>query len=60
MVECYAIRNATFHSGERFPILVDARTGVPLFDATVFTLSQVRARNRASATIEAVLRALSH
>ncbi|MDP9651071.1 tyrosine-type recombinase/integrase [Paraburkholderia caledonica] len=58
MAEDFAIRNTIFESGERFPILVNACTGIPLFDATVFTLSHVRARNRASATIEAVLRAL--
>jgi len=58
MAERYAVKNAVFASGERFPILINDRTGIPLFDPTVFTLSQIRARNRASATIEAVLRAL--
>lgn len=58
MAERYTVRTAVFASGERLPILVNVSTGVPLFDPTVFTLSQIRARNRASATIEVVLRAL--
>ncbi|MDY7786537.1 site-specific integrase [Burkholderia ubonensis] len=58
MAERYTVRNTVFESGERFPLLVDVRTGVPLFDPTVFVLSEFRARNRASATIEQVLRAL--
>jgi len=37
---------------------VDLRTGVPLFDPTVYTMTEFRGRNRASATIEQVLRAL--
>ncbi|WP_075793715.1 tyrosine-type recombinase/integrase [Massilia putida] len=58
MGESYAVKNIVFESGERFPLLVDRRTGMPLFDPTVFTLTEFRARNRASATIEQVLRAL--
>jgi hypothetical protein len=58
MVERYTVRITVFESGERFPLLLDARTGVPLFDPTVFVISEFRARNRASATIEQVLRAL--
>jgi integrase len=58
MSEDYTVRTAVFSSGERFPILVRVSSGVPLFDQTVFTLCQIRARNRASATIEVVLRAL--
>lgn len=58
MAERYTVRNPIFESGERLPLLVDVRTGVPLFDPTVFVLSEFRARNRASATIEQVLRSL--
>ncbi|MBR8304697.1 MULTISPECIES: tyrosine-type recombinase/integrase [Burkholderia cepacia complex] len=58
MSERYTVRTVVFASGERFPILVRVSSGVPLFDPTVFTLSQIRARNRASGTIEVVLRAL--
>ncbi len=58
MVERYTVRNTVFESGERFPLLMDVRTGLPLFDPTVFVLSEFRVRNRASSTIEQVLRAL--
>lgn len=58
MAESYAVKNIVFESGERFSLLVDRRTGMPLFDPTVFTLTEFRARNWASATIEQVLRAL--
>jgi hypothetical protein len=54
----YRVKNVVFESGERFAFLVDLRTGVPLFDPTVYTMTEFRARNRASATIEQVLRAL--
>lgn len=54
----YVVRNVVFASGERFPMLLNACTGLPLFDATAYILSEVRGRNRASATIEAVLRSL--
>jgi len=39
-------------------MLVDRHSGLPLFDPTVFTLTECRARNLASATIEQVLRSL--
>ncbi|HTR08023.1 MAG TPA: site-specific integrase [Paraburkholderia sp.] len=58
MAERYTVRNPVFESGERFPMLVNVCTGVPLFEPTVFALTEFRARNRASATIEQVLRAL--
>jgi integrase len=58
MTERYRIKTITFVSGERFPMLVDVQTGIPLFDATSFILSEIRGRHRASATIEQVLRAL--
>lgn len=58
MAERYTIRTSVSGSGERFPLLVDFHTGIPLFDPTVFTLTEFRARNRASATIEQVLRSL--
>ncbi|VVD59242.1 integrase [Pandoraea horticolens] len=58
MVERYTVRLTVLESGERLPLLVDVRSGVPLFDPTVFVLSELRARNRASATIEQALRAI--
>lgn len=41
MAESYAIKNSVFESGERFLLLVDRRTGMPLFDPTVFTLNRI-------------------
>lgn len=58
MAERYTVRIVVFESGERFALLIDRRTGIPLFDPTLFTMAEFRARNRASATIEQVLRAL--
>ncbi|MFM0669472.1 tyrosine-type recombinase/integrase [Paraburkholderia sediminicola] len=58
MAERYTVKTTVFESGERFSLLVDVGTGIPLFDPTVFVLSEFRARNRANTTIEQVLRAL--
>lgn len=53
----YAVKTFLFESGERFPILIERSTGLPLFDPLVFVLSVMRARNRASATIAQANRA---
>ena len=45
-------------SGERLPMLCARESGVPLFEPTVWALSELRARNRASATIQQALRAV--
>jgi hypothetical protein len=34
------------------PLLIERATGVPLFDPTVYALTEVRARNRAVNTIQ--------
>jgi len=44
-------------SGERLPVLVDD-SGMPLFDVTVFALTEIRGRNLASNTIGHVLRSI--
>lgn len=54
----YTIKQPLFESGERLPMLVDRQIGSPMFDPTVFTLTEFRTRDRASATIEQVLRGL--
>lgn len=58
MATLFCIRVVVCQSGERLPLLVELSTGLPLFDPTVFTLSQVRARNRSSASAEQALRAV--
>jgi len=58
MAALFCIRVVVCESGERLPLLIELSTGLPLFDPTVFTLSQVRARNRSSASAEQTLRAV--
>lgn len=43
-------------SGKRFPVLIDTRVGMPLFDPTVYVLTQLRGRYHAANTIELTLR----
>jgi integrase len=54
----FVIRMVVLASGERLPMLCARETGVPLFEPTVWALSELRARNRASATIQQALRAV--
>lgn len=58
MPKSYAVRTVVFRSGERFPVLIERETGIPLFGPAVFSLTRLRARNLASATIEQAARAL--
>jgi site-specific recombinase XerD len=44
-------------SGERFPILLNGE-GQPLFETTVYVLTELRARNQATNTISSSLRAI--
>lgn len=54
----YLVRLAVLTSGERLPMLCRRFTGVPLFEPTVFAITELRAQNRASATIQQALRAV--
>lgn len=54
----YCVRNLVFESGERFSLLVDKTTGIPLFEPTLFALTVLRAKNRASDTIAQVNRSI--
>lgn len=54
----YAVKTVVTRSGERLPLLVDQRDGQPLFEPTVFAISELRGRGNASATIEQALRAV--
>lgn len=47
----YTIRLLLLASGERFPLIVDRATGVPLYKPTLYALTRLRATNQASATI---------
>ena len=53
----YAVRMVRLESGERLPMLV-SKAGLPLFDPTLFAVTELRARNRSAATIEQALRAI--
>lgn len=57
MASGYRVKTVVLSSGERLPVLID-REGQPLFDPTVFALTEVRAKNAATNTVSAVLRAL--
>lgn len=54
----YAIRTLVLRSGERLPVLFDRLAGEPLFEPTLYSLTELRARNLASNTIDQALRAI--
>ena len=54
----YKVRNRIFQSGERFPVLQNRETGIPLFEPTLFVLNELRSLNRASATLLQATRAV--
>ncbi|KPX71691.1 MULTISPECIES: tyrosine-type recombinase/integrase [Pseudomonas syringae group genomosp. 2] len=54
----YAVKTLVLGSGERLPVLIALTTGVPLFEPSVYVLSEIRATNRASNTIDQVLRSI--
>lgn len=49
--QALAVRNLVLASGERLPVLVDRTNGIPDFDATLYILTQLRARNLAASTL---------
>lgn len=53
----YRVKLLKLTTGERFPLLL-GEEGEPLFAPTVYALTELRARNQASNTISAVLRAI--
>lgn len=52
----HLIRTTVFENGERMPILVDARSGLPLFDPCIFACTEIRPRTGSAATVEQALR----
>ena len=52
MISPWRVHTIVTPAGERLPLLLDRATGVPLFDPTVYVLTEVRARNRAANTIQ--------
>jgi integrase len=58
MATGFRVKNLKLQSGERLPVLVEAATGVPLWHPTLFALTELRATNRASATLRQATRAV--
>lgn len=52
----YAVRTTVFESGERMPLLVDAISGLPVFDPCIYACTEVRPRTGSAATMEQALR----
>lgn len=52
----YAVRTVVLASGERLPMLCARATGLPLFEPTLYALTELRARNRSTSTIDQALR----
>ena len=57
MTHNYKVKTIITSSGERLPLLL-GRDGLPIFEPTVFSLTEVRSRNRASNTIDSYLRSV--
>jgi integrase len=57
-VNPFAVKTSVLPSGERLPLLCFRSTGVPLFEPTVWSLTELRARNRSSSTLQQALRAV--
>ena len=53
----YRVKTLMLTSGERLPVLLD-REGQPMFDPTVFALTEVRGKNLSTNTIGIVLRSV--
>lgn len=58
MAASYRIKLIRCESGERLPLLLNQGTGLPLWDPTLFILTELRATNRASATLSQATRAI--
>ena len=57
MASACRVKTIKLDSSERLPVLLD-ENGIPLFEPTVFALSEVRGRNLSASTIESVLRSV--
>lgn len=56
--QAFEVRNLVFASGERFPALIDGKTGVPHFEVTLYVLTQLRTRNLSASTLTAATRSV--
>jgi integrase len=58
MAAGYRVTNLRLQSGERLSLLVATATGVPLWNPTLFVVTELRATNRAAATLQQATRAI--
>lgn len=54
----YAVKQIVFDNGERLPMLVDTRTGLPVFSAMSYVLGSLRSAGQAANSIEQCCRVL--
>lgn len=54
------VRSTRFRDGERYRLLVDAESGVPLHYPNLFVTSQIRNRSQSVAAMETALSAIKH
>lgn len=54
----FYVKTVRCADGERLPTLIEATSGLPDFDATLWVVTSLRPKNLASATIEQALRSL--
>lgn len=54
----FQVRTVRFESGERFPLLIDRASGSPLFEPTIFLVTQLRSAGLATATMTQAARAI--
>jgi integrase len=57
-VSQFSVRTVVFENGERMPVLVNADTGMPVFDACVYASTEIRPKSGSSATLEQALRSI--
>lgn len=54
----YVVRIVVLQTGERLPMLCSRDSGIPLHEPTLYALTDLRARNRSSSTIQQALRSV--
>lgn len=59
MLSAYRIALVKMADGERFPMLLRRESGIPVFDVTVYCVSALRNRHRATATMMHALRGIA-
>lgn len=58
MAQGYRVKTVKFQNGERFAFLIDSRVGAPMFEPTLFASKVLRAKARATNTIDQAMRSL--